>query len=227
MTESQPLRLALFDCDGTLVDSQHAIIDAMDQTCDAFNCTQQSRQAIRNIVGLPLEVGLSMLFPERTDTDHIQMADHYRTTFRSMRLAGDVDEPLFDGTAEAIKRLHGDDWLLGVATGKAMRGLIPTLESHDLQSYFTTLQTADRARGKPHPEMIEKALSETGVETSHTVMIGDTTYDIEMAVNAKVHSIGVSWGYHDPADLKRAGATCIIDHYSELDDALNHIFGSL
>jgi len=170
---------------------------------------------------------MAYLFPDHDDETHHKMADLYRTEFRAMRLAGHVHEPLFDGTKEALTRLNERDWLLGVATGKAMRGLIPTLETHGLENQFVTLQTADRARGKPHPEMIEKALQETGVERDHTVMIGDTTYDIEMACNAKVHSIGVSWGYHSPEDLKAAGATAIIQHYSELDDALNQIFGSI
>ncbi len=223
MSSDRPLQLAIFDCDGTLVDSQHAIIHAMDLTCDSFEQNRLSRDSIRRIVGLPLEIAMEKLFEDQTTQTHHEMAESYRVHFRHMRLSGNVEEPLFPGTIAALNQLEKDGWLLGVATGKAMRGLVPTLEMHNLHNRFTTLQTACRARGKPDPEMVEKALSETGVDAKNAVVIGDTTYDIHMACNANVKSIGVAWGYHDAQELEAAGAARVIHHFRELPEAINQI----
>lgn len=223
MNSKTPLQLAIFDCDGTLVDSQHSIIKAMDMTCDTYKTNRISRDSVRRVVGLPLEIAMANLFKERSTKEHHEMAETYRQHFRKMRIDGDVEEPLFPGTLEALNQLESNGWLLGVATGKAMRGLIPTLETHNLQDKFVTLQTACRAMGKPHPEMVEKALNETGVEAQNAIVIGDTTYDIHMAGNANVKSIGVAWGYHDIDELTHAGAACVIHSFAELPDAINKV----
>lgn len=223
MSTETPLQLAIFDCDGTLVDSQHSIIKAMDLTCETYKLSRLSRDSVRRVVGLPLEIAMATLFKGLKEDDHLEMAETYRNHFREMRLNGEVEEPLFPGTVEALKELESKGWLLGVATGKAMRGLIPTLETHNLQNLFTTLQTACRAMGKPHPEMVEKALAETGVEAKNAIVIGDTTYDIHMAGNAKVKSIGVAWGYHDEQELLNAGASEVIHDYSELGETIERV----
>ncbi|WP_417782279.1 HAD-IA family hydrolase [Terasakiella pusilla] len=220
MSTETPLQLAIFDCDGTLVDSQHSIIKAMDLTCETYGLDKLTRDSIRRVVGLPLEIAMTNLFEGRTQPICNEMAECYRTHFRSMRLNDEVEEPLFPGTVEALNALEADGWLLGVATGKAMRGLIPTLETHNLEKRFVTLQTACRAMGKPHPEMVEKALDETGVNAQNAIVIGDTTYDIHMASNANVKSIGVAWGYHEPDELMDAGAVCVVHEYSELNQAI-------
>jgi len=218
-----PLQLAIFDCDGTLVDSQHSIISVMNETCKIYEINEISRESIRRIVGLPLEIAMSQLFENHTHIDHDEMAETFRKIFRKLRLQGDVQEPLYPGTVEALDQIEQDGLLLGVATGKAMRGLIPTLETHGLSKRFTTLQTPDNAMGKPHPEMVHKALSETGVHAQNAVVIGDTTFDIHMASNANVKSIGVAWGYHDTDELIKAGAQCVVKSYSELPQAIKHV----
>lgn len=223
MDSETPLQLAIFDCDGTLVDSQHSIISAMDQTCKTYKIDKISRDSIKRIVGLPLEIAMVQLFNNHTSIDHNEMAETFRQHFRHMRLQDDVEEPLFPGTVEALDRIEQGGWLLGVATGKAMHGLIPTLETHGLEKRFVTLQTADRAMGKPHPEMVHKALAETGVDAHNAVVIGDTTFDIHMACNAKVKSIGVAWGYHDAKELMNAGAARIVQDYSELPQAIKQV----
>ncbi|WP_135077521.1 HAD-IA family hydrolase [Terasakiella sp. SH-1] len=223
MASDKPLQLAIFDCDGTLVDSQHAIISAMDMTCKTYGFDKIPAESVRRVVGLPLEVAMEMLFANENRETHHEMAETYRAHFRDMRLNDEVEEPLFKGTIEALDALEADGWLLGVATGKAMRGLIPTLKTHGLQDRFVTLQTACRAMGKPHPEIVEKALSESGVDAKNAVVIGDTTYDIHMAGNAKVKSIGVSWGYHASEELLQAGAACVIHDYSELPQAIKQV----
>ncbi|MDV7338512.1 HAD-IA family hydrolase [Terasakiella sp. A23] len=220
MNTETPLQLAIFDCDGTLVDSQHSIIKAMDLTCKTYGIDKLGRDSVRRVVGLPLEIAMANLIDGLTQSQCDEMAECYRNHFRTMRINDDVEEPLFPGTVDALNQLEDDGWLLGVATGKAMRGLIPTLQTHNLEKKFTTLQTACRARGKPDPEMVEKALNKTGVETQNAIVIGDTTYDIHMACNANVKSIGVAWGYHEPDELMEAGAVSVIHDYSELTQAI-------
>lgn len=226
MSVNTSLKLALFDCDGTLVDSQNSIFKAMELTCQSYQLEPLARDSVRRIVGLPLEIAMAHLFEDLPSQQHHEMAECFREHFRQMRLSDTVEEPLFPGTLDALDQLTQSGWLLGVATGKVMRGLKATLNTHDMSNRFSTLQTADRARGKPDPEMVEKALYETGVEAKNAVVIGDTTYDIHMAGNAKVKSIGVSWGYHHEDELRAAGAAEIIYDYSELNDAMNRVMES-
>lgn len=217
---SAPLRLAVFDCDGTLVDSQNSIISAMFAACDHHAFVRPEAHAVRRMVGLPLEVAIQRLLPEVDAEFALVMSETYKSAFLEMRQTGQVEEPLFPGVIEVLGELDAAGWLLGVATGKAMRGLERTLGHHDLMDRFVTLQTADRARGKPHPEMMLNALSDTGVEPHHAVMIGDTTYDVEMAVNAGVQAIGVAWGYHEREELMDAGAIAVVEGTQTLMEAL-------
>ena len=217
---STPLRLAVFDCDGTLVDSQSSIVDAMFAACDHHEFTRPDAEAVRRMVGLPLEVAIQRLLPQ-VDVDlSLVMSETYKSAFLDMRKAGAVEEPLYPGVLQVMDDLDAAGWLMGIATGKAMRGLKRTLEHHELTGRFVTQQTADIAQGKPHPEMMLNALSETGVEAANAVMIGDTTFDVEMAVNAGVQCIGVAWGYHETQELMDAGAKMVVHSADELMTAL-------
>ena len=217
------LRLAVFDCDGTLVDSQHSIIATMTATFERYNHTPPNASSIRRVIGLPLIQCISILLSGSDQVEYDKMAETYKKLFHEERIAGNMNEPLFPGTIETIENLADAGWLLGVATGKAMRGLKATLEPYDLLKHFITMQTADIAQGKPNPDMLYRAISETGVMASDTVMIGDTTFDIEMACNAGIKSIGVSWGYHPTEELLEAGADRIIGDFHELPLALETI----
>ncbi len=210
------LRLAIFDCDGTLVDSQADICAAMDAAFVTAGLVPPDRNATRRIVGLSLPEAMRRLCPEGSERDHIALADHYRDAFRTRRAAGQVAEPLYEGIAALIEELAGAGWLLGVATGKSDRGLVHCLETHGLTGHFVTLQTADRHPSKPHPSMIEACLAATGAAMSETAMIGDTAFDMAMAVNAGVRAIGVDWGYHHPRDLVEAGAEAVAGSIAEL-----------
>ena len=201
--------LALFDCDGTLVDSQHSICAAMTRAFDAVKLPPPDRPTILSIVGLSLPHAMAKLLPEADDQFHHHVADQYRNAFRAMRTEGDVSEPLYDGIGALIDRLSTDGWLLGVATGKSDRGLALCLTQHGILDRFVTLQTADRHPSKPHTAMLMAAMAEAGATPETTVMIGDTTYDIDMAVTAGVRAIGVNWGYHSPEDLMAAGAVAV------------------
>lgn len=201
------IRLAVFDCDGTLVDSQANICRAMEACFAEHRLDPPGRDAIRRIVGLSLIPAIALLVPQAEARQHEAMADAYKRAFWAMRSDRSLDpEPLFDGVAEAIAALHDMGWLLGVATGKSDRGLGHILDHHGLTHRFVTLQTADRHPSKPHPAMLEAAIAEAGAKPETTAMIGDTSFDIEMAVAAGAHPIGVAWGYHDRSELHAAGA---------------------
>lgn len=177
---------------------------------------------VRRVVGLPLAVAIENLVSN--DNAPIKdMVEAYSLSWHRLRAVGTLDEPLFEGTHALLSGLLADDWTLGVATGKSMRGLRHTLEHHGLDAVFSTLQTADLARGKPDPEMLHLAMTETAATADNTVMIGDTTYDIEMAVSAGVRALGVAWGYHSPEDLQRAGAAMVFETVSELEHYLKNM----
>jgi len=209
-------RLAIFDCDGTLVDSQANIHAAMISCFTAAGLVAPDRTAVRRIVGLSLPEAMRALLPAEGEARHQALAEGYKLSFRQMRERGEVEEQLYEGIPAVLERMEADGWLLGVATGKSDRGLRHVLEYHGLERRFVTLQTADRHPSKPHPSMIEAAMAEAGVEAAQTVMIGDTSYDILMARNAGVRAIGVAWGYHEPAELLAEGADVVALHPSEL-----------
>jgi phosphoglycolate phosphatase len=214
-------RLALFDCDGTLVDSQANICRAMEACFASARLDPPARAAIRRIVGLSLVPAIARLLPEAEPAQHEAMAEDYKRHFFAMRTSGALDpEPLFDGVAEAIETLDANGWLLGVATGKSDRGLHHILEHHGLKHRFVTLQTADRHPSKPHPSMVELAMAEAGAARETTAMIGDTSFDMAMARNAGAHAIGVAWGYHSAPELREAGARHVVKHARDLPGQL-------
>jgi phosphoglycolate phosphatase len=207
------IRLAIFDCDGTLVDSQINICTAMADAFADAGLALPDPAAVRRIVGLSLPEAIAVLAPE---ADAAGIAERYKSCFHRMRLEGRVEEPLYEGVAEMLDAMEAAGWLLGVATGKSDRGLRLLLEHHGLAHRFVTLQTADRHPSKPHPAMIEQALADAGAERIHAVMIGDTSFDIAMAHNAGVRAIGVAWGYHDTAELLAEGADAVARHPSDI-----------
>jgi phosphoglycolate phosphatase len=209
-------RLAIFDCDGTLVDSGADICAAMDRSFAHHGLAAPAHKHTRRIVGLSLPQALAVLAPEGDAPLHASLAEGYKSAFHAMRGEGVVAEPLYEGIAEVIDSLAADGWMLGVATGKSDRGLALCLERHDLGGHFVTLQTADRHPSKPHPSMIEAALAGSGVEAARCAMIGDTSYDMAMARAAGCRAVGVTWGYHSQDDLRDAGADAIAHRPADL-----------
>jgi len=209
-------RLALFDCDGTLVDSQHNICAAMEECFAGAGLDKPARERTRAIVGLSLVEAMREMLPDADAATHSELAERYKSVFHAMRARGVVEEPLFEGVAVLIDRLEADGWLLGVATGKSDRGLALCLEAHGLGGRFVTLQTADRHPSKPHPSMIQAAMAEAGAEPRSTIMIGDTSFDMAMARAAGATAIGVGWGYHDVYSLRLAGAHHVAGHPDDI-----------
>lgn len=209
-------RLAIFDCDGTLVDSQADIASAMETAFAAHGLPRPQRGDVRRVVGLSLAEAIRQLVPDATAALTTALVEDYKAAFRARRANGLVEEPLYDGIAALIAGLDAAGWLLAVATGKSDKGLAHCLDRHGLAGHFVTLQTADRHPSKPNPSMIEACLDATGAPRAATVMIGDTAYDMAMAVNAGVRAIGVDWGYHHPAELVAAGAEAVAGSVDEL-----------
>jgi len=203
------IRLAVFDCDGTLVDGQAAVCDAMDAAFAAHGLPAPDRHLVRRSVGLSLPQAVRALLPEADEALQQGLDQAYRGAFRAAREAGQLVEPLYAGVRELLDALRDDGWLLAVATGKSDRGLEHCLATHGLSRHFVSLQTADRHPAKPHPAMLDAALFEAGALPASAVMIGDTAYDMVMAVNAGVRALGVDWGYHTPAELSEAGAETV------------------
>lgn len=215
---SAPLRLVIFDVDGTLVDSQADILAAMGRAFDAVSLPAPERAKILGIVGLSLDVAMARLAP---GSDHTRMVQAYKDAYMNLRAKTGAAQssPLYPGARDALTRLSArDDLVLGVATGKSKRGLDKLIEGHGLEGVFVTQQVADFHPSKPHPSMIHQAMSDVGAQADQTAMIGDTSFDMEMAVAAGVYGLGVKWGYH-PVGALRA-ARVILSDFSELDNAL-------
>lgn len=210
------IRLAVFDCDGTLVDSGSSIVAAMQGAFVAHGLAGPEAVAVRRVVGLPLKEAIARLIPGADDAFHDKLAAGYKEVFVGLRRRGLVLDPLYPGTLEAIEALIASGWMLGIATGKSRRGLLETLERHGIRERFVTLQTSDIGPGKPHPDMLLRAMAESGAAAAAAVMIGDTTFDIEMASRAGVMAIGVSWGYHGGEELLAAGAGALVDDFGDL-----------
>ena len=206
-------RLAIFDCDGTLVDSGATIHTALRTAFAAHRLECPPRSVTKKVIGLSLTEAMAMLVP---DGDHAALAETYKDAFVALRGAGRVEEPLYDGIAALLDALEGDGWLLGVATGKSDRGLRHCLDVHGLHGRFATLQTADRNPSKPHPAMALAAMAEAGAEPAHTIFIGDTGWDMGCARAAGCGAIGAGWGYHDASELTAAGAHAVAEEPGEV-----------
>jgi phosphoglycolate phosphatase len=209
-------RLAVFDCDGTLVDSQGVICRSIELAFAGHGIAVPTREASRSIIGLSVVQAMAVLHPSGTADEHEALSTAYKSCFSGLRQQGEADEPLYDGIVEAIEELEARGWLLGVATGKSDRGLGHVLEKHGLHPRFVTLQTADRHPSKPHPSMLWQAMADAGSAPETTAMIGDTSYDMEMAKAAGCRAIGVAWGYHSAEMLREAGADAVATHASQL-----------
>lgn len=213
-------RLAVFDCDGTLIDGQADVCWAMERAFTRADLPAPDNQAVRRIVGLSLPAAVRSLAPDLSDDQNRAVTEFYRSSFRARREEGLLDEPLYDGIADLLRALHGAGWQLAVATGKSDRGLAACLATHGIADLFVSLQTADRHPSKPHPAMLEAALFEAGADRHEAVMIGDTSFDMLMARSIGVAAIGVGWGYHGAHELIASGAASVVETAAALAAAL-------
>ena len=220
-----PVKLAVFDCDGTLVDGQADVCRAMEHAFAKAALPAPDINAVRRAVGLSLPVAVRELAPLIDEDQARGVVEFYKASFRARRDEGLLDEPLYDGMADLLAKLTADGWQLAVATGKSDRGLRACLKTHEISELFISLQTADGHPSKPHPAMLEAAMFEAGASANETVMIGDTSFDMMMASAAGVRAIGVAWGYHPPEELTACGAASIAHTMEDLAAQLGEAFG--
>lgn len=225
---SAPLRLVIFDVDGTLVDSQADILAAMTRAFQAEGLTPPTRCDTLSIVGLSLPVAMQRLAPEASESARDRLVQGYKDAYVALRAETGAAQssPLYPGARAALEALHATpEILLGVATGKSKRGLDKLTEAHGLDPFFVTRQVSDFHPSKPHPSMVFQAMADAGVTPQNTVVIGDTSFDMEMAQAAGVPGIGVRWGYHPPHALRAAHV--LLDDFAALPDALEEIWSTI
>jgi phosphoglycolate phosphatase len=213
------VKLVIFDFDGTLVDSRKLITESNRVVFGQFGFAQPSEEASFALVGMSLELVLPRLAGPDAPVDKMMAA--YREVLPLLRADEAYAEVPYAGASELLAELSArNDVRLGIATGHVLHAIAPALEQFGWQQHFCTVQTADKAPSKPNPQMILQALTEGGVKPGDAIMVGDTSFDMEMAGAADVHALGVSWGYHRSDRLRAAGASRVVDDVSELRDCL-------
>jgi len=211
------MKLVLFDCDGTIVDSAAVIHACMERTFEDFDQRRPELELTKSIIGLTLDIAIAQMLKRPVDAEIASMTARYKEHFMLHRQNGGTLEPAYDGLLPLIEALASrDDVVLGVVTGKSRRGLDAILAHHSLTKAFFTTRTADDCPSKPHPAMVLECCAEAGIEAEQTTVIGDAVYDMQMAVSAGARPVGVSWGYGPAEALRAAGAAHVVNHAGEL-----------
>jgi phosphoglycolate phosphatase len=224
---TRDLRLVIFDVDGTLIDSQAHILAAMQHAFGICALPMPPRERVLSIVGLSLPVAFAHLVPDHPDRIE-DLCAAYKGSFAALKLSQnpDTQSPFFPGALDMLNALAGQSHiLLGIATGKSRRGLDRLLDGRGLRRFFQTVQCADDHPSKPHPSMVARCLADTGVSSEYAVIVGDTSFDIEMGRAAGIHTIGVTWGYHPVETLHKAGAHAQIDRFDDLPAVIDQLMG--
>ncbi|MEO0981216.1 MAG: HAD-IA family hydrolase [Pseudomonadota bacterium] len=215
------LKLAVWDMDGTIVDSREVIQGAMARAFEALDLAPPPYDATRQIVGLSLDEACRRLTPEGFDPRELpRLVEAYKDAFIAQRAAPDFEEPLYAGALEALQGLAEAGWLIAMATGKSHRGIRAVFERHPMEPLFDTIWCADDGPGKPHPFMVEQAMKAVGAAAAGTVVIGDAVHDMQMSRAAGASAFGVSWGFGAPHELDAAGAHEVHHDFDTLNAAL-------
>ena len=213
-------RLAVFDVDGTLLDSRRIIAESMSEAFVALDLSPPSYNETRKVVGLSLVPAIQRLAPDLPEARYGELGEAYKAAF--LRLRAEGHESLFDGARECVLNLKQEGWLLGIATGKARRGVDKFIEMHAFADIFDAAFCADDGPGKPHPHMLQRNMQTTGMDAARTVMIGDTSFDMEMARAAGAYALGVGWGFHTPEEVQVGGAHHTAEDFADLAAHLAH-----
>ena len=204
-------QLIIFDWDGTLMDSAQKISNCVRAAARDVFIAEPSDEDAKNIIGLGLRDAMQTLFPAQNDAIIDQVIERYTYHFVT---GDDTEQKIFAGVEKGLTALTEQGALLAVATGKSRRGLDRVLVASNLGHHFTVTRCADETRGKPNPQMLQEILDYTAIEPHNSIMIGDTTYDMHMAANAKMHGLGVSYGVHQEDALRKAAAIDVLPSFS-------------
>ncbi|MGB1360870.1 MAG: HAD-IA family hydrolase [Alphaproteobacteria bacterium] len=219
------MRLIVFDCDGTLVDSQKGIMRGIETAWSEFGLEIPKLSSVLQIIGLSLEDAVAVLEPNLDKETQNKLVETYINVFKNSGGVKDEEEILFDDVKETLQTLNTENTVMAVLTGKSRGGLMATYEKQNIGDFFVISKTADCGPGKPNPHTLNEIITETGVDINRVVMIGDTTHDILTAKNGNIKSIGVSFGYHSVDELNSAGADIIVDKFNELPNAIAKLIG--
>ena len=221
---SQNLKLALFDYDGTIVDSAIMIVEGAIAAFRICGLPDPDPAKVRENIGKPLAIALDEYMPPGFNVTPNEISEAYRSWYAEQGRLGLQNEPLYPGVVELLKELKSSDWLIGIATNKSRIGLTNGLAKHNLSDMFDITLSTDENIAKPNPAMAIRAMNELGVEKKYCVMIGDTINDIGLGVNAGINSIGVKWGYNDKNLLSSAGADYLVDDANQLSVLMKKLF---
>ena len=217
--------LAVFDVDGTLVDSRATIYEAAQSAFRDLGLPEPAYDEVRQIVGLTLREALGLIAPDLPAPDLDHLVHRFQAAFQRFHAVPGFIEPLYDGAAELLDALKSDGWKIAMATGKPRRGVENVIRMHGWADLFDSTHCSDDGPGKPHPAMLQAAMAALGAPPEGTVMIGDTAHDIAMARAAGARAQGVAWGFHTTDEIAAAGADHVADSFAELSDALQAFAG--
>lgn len=206
-------KLVIFDWDGTLMDSVSRIVSSVQAAANSLNIEPPTNDEGKSIIGLSLDEAVEQLFPHVSEKIKRQLAEQYSHQYLHVN---EIPAPLFENVLSLLKRLKEHNVLIAVATGKNRQGLNRVIEATQTQRYFDATRTATECKSKPNPEMITSLLTQLNIKPSEAVMIGDTSFDMEMALNANVDRVGVSFGAHTVDVIKSYQPKVIVNSYSEL-----------
>ncbi len=208
----------IFDWDGTVMDSTGLIASCIQDACRDEGLPVPSAHDARWVIGLGIAASMARVAPGITPQQQMSLADRYRRHF----LSREHEAPLFEGIRETLDDLRGRGRMLAVATGKARRGLERAFDSSGLRGHFDFSRCADEGHPKPHPDMVLWLLEQTGADPARTLMIGDTTHDLELASNAGVDAVAVCYGAHDADSLREHRASHYAESVADLRQWLAH-----
>ena len=216
MAGNTRLRLAAFDLDGTLLDSANSIVTGVMACWEACGYPLPEPDDVRRIIGLPWEESVQRLLPGAGEAEFAEIRAYHESAARGERPKPARDQTLFPGVLEMLDAVEEAGYLLAIITSRSGHRLTELLEAQNIVHRFVSLKTTDDGPGKPSPYLMLQTLNQTGVDKQDAVMIGDTTFDILMACDAGTASIGVSWGVHEPDELRDAGAHQVAETMEEL-----------
>jgi phosphoglycolate phosphatase len=219
------LRLAAFDLDGTLIDSAGSIVDGIMACWRACGFPELDPAQARRVIGLPWDQSMQVLLPGSGARELAMIRAYYDEVAAGRRPPPLRHEPAFPGACEALAELADAGVLLAIVTSRGSHRVHDILASCGIAGHFLTVKTVDHGPGKPNPFLLLQAMAEAGVTADQTVMVGDTTYDMQMACNAGTSAVGVAWGVHEAHELEAAGANHVVGRFEDIPPLVHSLTG--